>query len=637
MRRAVLLAVAIAALLALFAPDALAAPGWLPATVLPGSGPESVAPGVAMDPAGDSVAVWKAYIGTEERVEAASRPAGGSWGAPVILSPPGLETYDNEVVISPSGEATATWSTDGGEQVVQVATMSPDGKWSGPVTLSDPTLIGDAPSLAVDSAGNLTAAWMQYGGVNFVVVVSTRGADGIWTSPKQLSPAVGSAQSPSVAVDDQGDAVVVWNQQLLQAEAATRRGGGAWSQPVELSEGGEEIREATVAMDAAGEAVVTWDRYDGTEEVVQSATMSPAGSWTEAIDLSDGTYGAYEPKVAIDPEGEAIVVWEHSSPKIAVVEGRTRPPGSGWSPTAALTPLDQESGDASIAMNPAGLAVLVWQGGPLNTKSTPYGAARPQGGGWSAPQGLAANAKAGNYPLVATDADGDAVAAWESYGDGSSDEIEAAGFDGAGPRLSAVSVPSSGQVGEPLAFSVKATDVWSAVQQPFWQFGDHTGAKGDSVTHGYLNGGTYPVGVTVTDALGNSTLANGGPVAVAAMPTHGHGTARARRRAAVKKGRAALELLCAGGECTGAAKLYAPPPRGGHRRRRRPVLVGEGSFQIASGGHELVKVKLRPNALVRLHRSATGHLVTTLRGAGVDPGKVTLHEAKPKQKQHRHR
>jgi len=207
------------------------------------------------------------------------------------------------------------------------------------------------------------------------------------------------------------------------------------------------------------------------------------------------------------------------------------------------------------------------------------------------------------------------------------------------PTGLAVADRGASQAGAPLRFSARATDVWSPIAAMSWQFGD---GDGDAVDHAYSNPGSFPVGLRVTDAAGNTTTAAGGPVAVAPAPvpapggTH-QGLARARGAASVAKGRAALELRCDGGDCAGVAKLYAPPaPRRGKHRHGPPVLAGEASFRIASGGHAVVKVKVRPKVLARLRRSPTLRLATTLRGTDVAPGKVVLHEAKRKHRR-RHR
>jgi hypothetical protein len=642
MRHLVLLLAAAAALLAWGAPAASAAPGWLPAQIVSGSSTVVSRPKVAMDARGDAVAIWNQAEPGAERVEAATRPPGGAWSAPVKISPAGLETVEPRVAMAASGEAIVSWGTESGKQEAQVTTLAPGaGSWSTPLTISDPTIIAEAPVLAVDSAGDVTAAWEQYDGVTFRVAVASRPAGGAWSAPLPISPAKTSGYAPALAVDDLGDTVVVWEQQALQVEAAARLKGGAWSAPAEVSAGGEEVREPEVGIDAAGEAVATWDRYDGTTEFAQAATMSPAGAWSKPEDISDGAYNAYDPSVAVAADGEAIAIWERSSVTEGLVVGATRAPGSGWSKPVTLTPTDQSSGDASIALSPAGLAVLTWQDQPAPlVKATPYAATRPRGGAWSAPVGLAPAARPGNYPVAATDSAGDAVAVWEAFGTGV-DEIEAAAFDGAPPQLGAVSIPANGQVGEPLTFSVAASDAFSPLAEPVWQFGDGSIYKGFAVSHAFLKPGEYAVSVRVSDGLGNTSTAEG-KVTVSAVTTGPSGAprglARVARGAVVKKGMAALEVDCAGGDCAGAVELLAPPPRGGKRRRRRPVLAGEASFRLAAGESAAVKMRVRPSVLTRLRRSPTLRLGTTLQGTDVQPGKVILREAKRKHRgRHRHR
>ena len=69
--------------------------------------------------------------------------------------------------------------------------------------------------------------------------------------------------------------------------------------------------------------------------------------------------------------------------------------------------------------------------------------------------------------------------------------------------LAALSVPGTGYTGQSVAYSVTPRD-WSTVTT-VWDFGDGSTANGTSVSHVFPNVGTYPVTVTVTDALGDVT------------------------------------------------------------------------------------------------------------------------------------
>ena len=58
-----------------------------------------------------------------------------------------------------------------------------------------------------------------------------------------------------------------------------------------------------------------------------------------------------------------------------------------------------------------------------------------------------------------------------------------AGFDGAGPRFTAFSLPSAAAAA--LTFSAAADDNWSGPPSISWLFGDGTGASGATVSHAY--------------------------------------------------------------------------------------------------------------------------------------------------------
>jgi hypothetical protein len=165
----------------------------------------------------------------------------------------------------------------------------------------------------------------------------------------------------------------------------------------------------------------------------------------------------------------------------------------------------------------------------------------------------------------------------------------------------------------PLAFSVSPFDVWSALGQTSWSFGDGGSATGTAVSHSYAAPGTYQVTVTGTDAVGNASSASG-EIAIAAAP-RGRGTATAARVAKVKGGKALLRLRCRGaGPCKGVVKLLL-----GRK------LIGKARFSIALGKTKVIRVKLNRKGkklLARRHR-----LKVKLGGSGIRARTVLLKQA----------
>jgi hypothetical protein len=115
------------------------------------------------------------------------------------------------------------------------------------------------------------------------------------------------------------------------------------------------------------------------------------------------------------------------------------------------------------------------------------------------------------------------VAVWTS--NKGTDLVQAAVYDATRPDLRQVSVPPAGQVGVPVTLSVSPFDVWSGVSTS-WTFGDGGGALGAATSHTYTAPGTYQVGVTAADAVGNQTRGTGQiQIAPAPLAVTGHDVA----------------------------------------------------------------------------------------------------------------
>jgi hypothetical protein len=145
------------------ATPAMAAATWLAPVDLTAAG-ESVrtAPQVAVDRGGDAVAVWKGYDGADDVIETASRPAGGSWQAPVDLSAAGRNAFAPQVAFDPGGDAVAVWENET-DHIGEAARRPAGGSWQAPVDLS----AGQdafAPQVAVDPGGDAVAVWESYDG-----------------------------------------------------------------------------------------------------------------------------------------------------------------------------------------------------------------------------------------------------------------------------------------------------------------------------------------------------------------------------------------------------------------------------------------------------------------------------------------
>jgi hypothetical protein len=494
---------------------ARAVPTWLGPTDLSPPGAFLTSTSVAADSAGQVTAVWNQSTGAGQFVVAAEHPNSGGWETPVYLSAQSAQIGGPQVVVDPQGDATAVWSD---ESVVKTAVRPAGGTWGTPVILggvinsNGPDYV-PIPWVAVNAADQAAAVWDSYGTNNTTVEVAVRSANGSWGTPVDLG-SVGSGLDPRVVIDGQGNATAVWNVNSgTQASvlAATRPAGGTWSTPVQLSAADEFAVSPQVAVDAQGDATVVWVQDDGNSHIVQATVRPAGGPWQSPVDVSAVGESGVDPQLAVDAQGDATVVWDHydgafSASTVYDVQTAVRPAGGAWQTPADLSTTSTLRSDPQVTVNARGDAIATWDlGDPAPYYyHTAQAAVRPAGGAWQAPVALAPTDMGYETPVVALDEQGNATAIWH-HSLGESTALQAAGYDVAGPRLLGLSIPVSGTVGVPVSFAVSPLDAWSPIATTNWSFGDGQTATDEIVSHTYTKPGTYTVGVSSSDTLANTT------------------------------------------------------------------------------------------------------------------------------------
>jgi hypothetical protein len=337
---------------------------WGPAVPLSAAGQNAEAPQVAVDSAGDAVAVWVRFDGSRKVVQSATMPAGAGWGPVDDLSDDEQNAVDPRVAVDPAGDAVAVWSRyNGTNDIVQAAVRPAGGDWASTDDLSAAGRDAVEPDVAIDSAGTAVAIWRRHDGSRFIVQSATRPADGDWDSPDDLSATGQSAEEPQVAVDSAGDAVAVWSRfdgAKDIAQASTRPAGGDWLSVDDLSAAGQNADEPRVAVDSAGDAVAVWARQGSPTTVIQSAGRPAGGDWDSPALLSVAGEASETPQVAVDPAGDAIAVWSSSNGSPKVVQSAIRDAGGAWLPAERLSELGENAIDPQVALDPAGDAVALW-------------------------------------------------------------------------------------------------------------------------------------------------------------------------------------------------------------------------------------------------------------------------------------
>jgi hypothetical protein len=232
---------------------------------------------------------------------------------------------------------------------------------------------GDAyqAQISVNAAGTAIAIWERDDGSNDRVQSAWSTNGGVtWSSPAiNLSAAGGDAQDAQVSVSAAGTAVAVWSRwdgsnNIIQSASSTD-GGVTWSTPaINLSAAAGDAYNSKVSVNAAGTAVAVWNRNNGSNFIGQSAWSTNGGvTWsTPAINLSAAGVDAYDPQIGVDAAGTAIAVWQRSDGSTDTIQSASSTDGGvTWStPAIKVSVAGGDAGEPQISVNAAGTAIAVW-------------------------------------------------------------------------------------------------------------------------------------------------------------------------------------------------------------------------------------------------------------------------------------
>jgi hypothetical protein len=163
-----------------------------------------------------------------------------------------------------------------------------------------------------------------------------------------------------------------------------------------------------LAMNASGSALVVWERRTASASSIWANRYDPIQGWSGAESVGSGS----EPIAVIDAGGNALLAWLEEEGQRRSIRWRRRVAGSAWS-AAARVPVASDQADAfSLAVAPAGDALLVWTA-MTGVWVSSYSAV----GGWGSPVLLGRQVATGraSAPQVAMDAGGDAAVVWIDY------------------------------------------------------------------------------------------------------------------------------------------------------------------------------------------------------------------------------
>lgn len=349
---------------------------WGSPTLAENIGEYVSSPRVVTDGAGDALAVWRQWDDSvpQRAAVSASRYEAGGWSeATAVFQLTGGYLNDPCLAGNASGAAVASWSTSSSADTSSVyeawaSVFSPEGGWSDPVQLGPTDGPMSTTECAMDDLGNAHVVWAQSAQAG-TLLYDARYFNGAWAPYESVAGASTHVGSISLALNGVGDALVLWND--WESEQPT-----LWSNRYSPAEGWQGPAPLAtpdawssyyldVALNDAGEAVAAWSLHssDGLQHQIWAASLTTSGEWSPAEQLDDSQQIASAPVVGLDAAGNAIALWEgftqltESTYKNDVAMNRFTPQG-GWDGPAVLKP---NATQISFAMRPNSVAIASWR------------------------------------------------------------------------------------------------------------------------------------------------------------------------------------------------------------------------------------------------------------------------------------
>jgi hypothetical protein len=242
------------------------APGtWAAEQEIDGAGNAADEAQIAVDGSGRGLAVWV----QGNAVRGATYT--GGWNAAMLVST-ALTPAHPRLAMNAAGDAVAVWETQhatGGIDIA-AATYTVAGGWSNPVLLEGTPLESSSPAVAIDAAGDAVLVWIQSDGLHRNVVATEYFPATGWASGAALieDNDTGDAKSPAVAITPAGNATAVWAQEVsgttgIEQDIFGNRlatGTTNWDVAMGVSQPGLNDTPAITAI-AGGQVSVIWTTY----------------------------------------------------------------------------------------------------------------------------------------------------------------------------------------------------------------------------------------------------------------------------------------------------------------------------------------------------------------------------------------
>ena len=290
-----------------------------------------------------------------------------------------------------------------------------DGSWgTAEVAENDTTNNFNYPSVVLEDNGDAIVVWQSSTPSDIWANRYVAGSG--WGTPELIETNANGAYTPHVAGDGNGNAIAVWGQSdgtAISIWANRYVAGTGWG-TAELIEAGDagDAFDPRIVFDGSGNASAVWWQSDGTYENTVANRYTAGSGWgsAEIIDSEDLNVSSYGMWLAASDNGDAMAVWIQND---AVWANRYDAGSGNWGTAEKVENLASGSSiDTCIDMDSSGNATLMFSHWDSSTRI--YANRYVVGSGWAGAVTIDDGSGGWTSPWVALDENGNAQAIWQN-------------------------------------------------------------------------------------------------------------------------------------------------------------------------------------------------------------------------------
>jgi hypothetical protein len=228
---------------------------------------------LAVNGAGQAIAAWIQYDMPIESIHTVIYQD-GQWQNTSTLSTPGYKISECCVGIDGGGNAMAVWPVSDPELGTRIWSASyAQGVWAIPKIVINKLMYSSNFQFVINEAGNGLLAWDSANG-SMPGIRTKPLRDGIWSAIQSVSSPTESCKAHTIAINQGGDAAVLWMVKNDYSFGMATCSNGVWSPPQSITSGDGGPKRHRIALSDQGVVFAAWTRTSQSGEAVTASCGS---------------------------------------------------------------------------------------------------------------------------------------------------------------------------------------------------------------------------------------------------------------------------------------------------------------------------------------------------------------------------